>query len=105
MKLPNKSRRGVPVGYKHNWNYRTDKWIERKIAPKTWTFTYYQTKHRGGGKVARLGTGMPLGSKLHWRIQANQYAVKTGPNTYRLIMRGTKRQAGYTTNKKGRYRR
>lgn len=102
--MPYYQKKGMRIGSKHYWNYNTDKWNETKIAPRLWKFTYYQTKKRHG-RNAPYGTGMPLGSKLHWKIRANQYAIKTSPNTYKLIMRGTKYQAGYTTKKYQKYRR
>lgn len=87
-------KKGMKIGGRHSWKYKTDKWNEVKIAPRKWKFVYYQNKTRLG-RNAPKGSGFPQGGKLHWKITADQYAVKTGPNTYKLIMRGIKRQAGW----------
>ena len=66
-------------------------------------FCNYQTKRRAG-RTAPRGSGMPIGYKLNWYIKAHQYAVKTGPNTYKLIMKGKKYLAGYKKNKDKKWR-
>jgi len=88
----------MKVGQKHKWKYTTGKWNETKIAPRTWKFTYNQTKTRLGHKAPQK-SGMPIKSKLIWNINAKQYAIKTSPNTYKLVMRGIKTQNAYSTPK------
>lgn len=80
------------IGQKHKWKYKTEKWNETKIGKRKWKFVYTQGKTRSG-HLAPVGTGLPIGSKLIWNIRAKQYAIKTTPNKYKLIMRGTKTQA------------
>ena len=89
-------RKGMRVGAKHKWTYSKGIWKETKTSPRMWKFSYTNSKYRRGRKAPR-GTGMPVGSKLHWKIRANQYALKTGANTYKLIMRGTKYRAKHST--------
>lgn len=93
-----KKYKGMKIGASHSWNYQTGKWNERKIGPRKWTFTYQQSKTRAGRK-APYGSGMPIGSRLDWRIRARQTAVKVSPNKYLLTMKGIKTQAGYKLGK------
>lgn len=97
-----KKRRGMKVGYGHVWKYSSGIWKETKISPKAWRFTYSNSKRRAGHS-APYGTGMPTGSKLIWKIRANQYAIKTGPNTYKLIMKGKKYMGRWKTPRKKRW--
>lgn len=94
-----RKRKGMKIGGKHTWKYWQGIWKEKKINPKTWVFTYTHGKTRTGSWAPR-GTGMPTGSKLVWKIRANQYAIKTGPNTYKLIMKGKKYMGAWKTPKK-----
>ena len=98
-----KKSKAVPVGFKHAWKYKTEQWFEQKIKPKTWTFTYYQTKGRKYYK-AKPGQGMPIGDTIIWGIKAIQTAKKTGANTYKLIMKGTKKQIGYIPKTKKKWK-
>lgn len=82
-------RKGMRIGGKHKWEYHQNTWKEIKTGPKSWNFVYEQTKTRKGS-WAKKGQGMPTGSKLIWKIKAKQYAIKTGPNTYKLVMKGKK---------------
>jgi hypothetical protein len=86
----------MKVGGAHLWKYQSEVWSEKKIAPRKWSFTFEQTKTRLG-RTAPTGSGFPVGGRLLWGITATQRAVKTGPNTYKLIMSGTKKQLGYKT--------
>jgi hypothetical protein len=53
-------------------------WKETKIKPRTWKFKYtFYTKKKPEYKVAR--------------IKATQYALKTTPNKYSIIMKGKKK--------------
>lgn len=99
MARKKRKRIGMPVGAKHKWRYWPGTWKETKVGQKTWKFTYEHGKTRSGG-YAPTGTGMPTGSKLIWRIKANQYARKISPNSYVLIMKGTKRMGRWKTPKR-----
>lgn len=76
---------GVPEGYKHNWTYR-GRWNETKTGPKKWKFTFKATKKTKAGKG-----GPKPGYKVHWKIKADQYAIKTNKGTYQTLMKGTKK--------------
>lgn len=90
---------GMRIGSRHSWKYTTGKWKEAKIGPRKWRFTYEQGKRRSGS-WAPAGSGMPVGSRLHWGFRnVTQHAVKTGANTYKLIMRGIKYQKGFKLGK------
>lgn len=89
-------RLGMKIGHGHKWKYSSGIWKETKITPKSWKFTFTNSKTRAGHS-APYGTGMPIGSKLIWRIKANQYAIKTSPNTYQLIMKGKKTMGRWKT--------
>jgi len=87
-------KRGVKIGFKHEWDYDSERWVETKVSPKRWKFTFFQTKTRHGSNAPK-GSGFPEKGRLHWKILADQYAVKVGPNKYKLITKGIKRLAGY----------
>lgn len=100
-----KKRKGMKIGGKHHWKYHTKPgdWKETKIAPGLWKISYYQTKGRKGYH-AKKGQGFPKGGKLHWYIKAHQYAIKTGPNTYKVHMTGYKKQIGWKPPKTKKWR-
>lgn len=75
----------VPRGYVHNWKY-TGRWHERKVSPKKWKIDFRATK----GKRARGYGNFGKGFRIKWRINAVQYAKKTGKGTYQTRMVGTK---------------
>lgn len=91
------------VGASHRWKYITERWNETKVSPKKWLFTYKQHKVRLGRKAPK-GSGLPLRSRLHWKIIADQYAIKTSPNDYRLVMKGKKYRVGYKYKKDRKWR-
>lgn len=76
--------RGTRVGGRQMWSYR-GRWKERKYKPRNWRFTFNATKHQH-----RRGR-FPKGGRIHWRIVADQYVVKTGDNRYQTHMVGHKR--------------
>lgn len=82
-------------GDKHNWGYRTKKYRSNKKG-----FTMFQSKKRK--RSAPKGSGMPVGSKLHWGIIATEKRIPTKKGTI-IILKGIKRQKGFTLNKKSRY--
>ena len=91
-KMRRKSRRGTPIGYQHNWKYQ-GRWTEKKVKPGTWKISFKATK----GKRARsLGAFKP-GFKIHWKINADQYAIKTKKGMYQTHLVGTKKlvHSGY----------
>lgn len=93
------ANRGVPKGFKHKWKYTTSYWNEIKVSPRKWLFTFYQTKYRKGRK-AKYGSGIPLRGRIHWKLNAHQYALKTSPNSYKLITKGSKRLVRYQKPKR-----
>ena len=88
-KTKSRFTKGVPIGYKHDWNYSAGRWKESKVAPKTWKFTYSQSK--SNRKLKSYTSGPGVGSRIHWKIDANQYALKTKPWKYKLLMKGKKK--------------
>lgn len=49
------------------------RWIERKVRPRLWKFTYVRvSRYKPRGKY----------------IKAQQYAIKTGKDTYSLVFKG-----------------
>lgn len=101
--MTGKLKKGVRVGFRHKWNYHSEKWNETKIGRRKWKFTFYQVKKRAGSR-APFRSGFPIKGRLHWKIKADQYAVKIGPDTYLLIMKGTKRLGGFKLPKDRRWR-
>lgn len=82
--------KGVPVGYVHLWNYK-GKWFERKVKPKTWALRFVATKN----KINLRGSGgLPIGSKIRWRIMAIQDAIKIKDGIYLTDMKGIKQLVG-----------
>lgn len=79
------ARRGVPVKYTHNWSYRGH-WRETKISPRDWNVDFRATKRTKAG-----GAGPPPGFRVKWKIDAVQYARKTGKGTYETRLVGRKR--------------
>lgn len=80
-----KRGKGVPKNFRHIWGYR-GVWSEKKIAPRKWKINFRASK---GKKSNSLGN-FKKGFKIHWKINADQYAVKTGKGTYQTNMIGTK---------------
>lgn len=79
--------KGTKIGFKHKWNYKHNKTIDkgRKV-------TIYQTKKRS--RKAPKGTGMPIGSKLIWNIKARMKTKKV-PKGYIVTIKGWKGQGAY----------
>lgn len=80
---------------KHNWRYMNTG--ERQVGRR---ITMYQVKRRN--RPAPYGSGMPGGSKLHWSIKARQWYRRLPNGKYLITMKGTKGQAGYSTNRRRR---
>lgn len=81
-----RKRKGVKKGFKHNWKYKGH-WKEKKVGKGIWRIDFRATK----GRKARSYGGYAKGSRLKWKINATQYAIKTGKGTYQTRMIGTKR--------------
>ena len=60
----------------------------------------YQEKKRN--KSAPRGSGMPIGSKLHWGINATE-TYKKVKGRYLVTIKGSKKQKGFTLDKKSKY--
>ena len=87
-RLKKKYSTGVPVGYVHDWKYSKGRWVEKKVAPKSWRFVYKNSKTNAKLKSYKSGPG--IGSRILWKIDANQSAIKTKPWKYDLMMIGKK---------------
>lgn len=79
-------QRGVPVGYVHQWLYR-GKWVESKITPKTWKIRFVASKKKTNLKGSG---GLPVGSRVRWRIIAIQDAIKLKDGLYMTDLKGFK---------------
>ena len=77
---------GVPQGYSHNWKYE-GQWKETKFAPKKWKFRFRASKSRGGSAIG----GLPIGSRVLWKINALQGARKVSGRKYMTDMIGIKK--------------
>lgn len=93
-----KKKKGVPIGFKNNWNYK-----ERKYTSDGKNFTIIQSKRRNSSAPKR--SEMPLKSKLTWgitgkeRIGEGKYIKGYGWMTP-IKMWGIKRQRKYKLPKR-----
>lgn len=79
---------GMKVGRSHSWIYDQGQWKEKKITPDKWEINYAVTKRRKG--KAPEGSGVPVGTKYHWFILADQVVEKLNANDYSTEMTGVK---------------
>ncbi|KTD51924.1 hypothetical protein Lqui_0768 [Legionella quinlivanii] len=79
---------GMKIGRSHSWNYDQGQWKERKLTPDKWEIHYAVTKRRKG--KAPEGSGVPVGTKYHWYILADQIVEKLNANDYSTEMVGIK---------------
>jgi hypothetical protein len=79
---------GMAIGRKHSWYYDKGEWIEKKVTPDKWQFTYAVTKRRKG--KAPEGSGVPVGTEYHWYILSHQIVRKLNANDYTTSMSGLK---------------
>jgi hypothetical protein len=79
---------GMKVGRGHTWKYEAGDWMETKVTPDEWHFTFNVTKRRKGH--APEGSGVPVGTEYHWYILAHQIVKKLNANDYSTEMEGTK---------------
>jgi hypothetical protein len=79
---------GVQIGRGHHWNYDPGDWKETKITPDIWEISYAVTKRRVG--KAPEDSGVPVGTRYHWYILADQTATKLNANDYETKMTGLK---------------
>jgi len=79
---------GMKVGRGHTWSYDAGQWVEKKVTPDTWEFTYAVPKRRKG--KAPEGSGAPVGTSYRWYILAEQIVTKLDANEYSTEMKGTK---------------
>lgn len=97
-----KSKRGVPIGYTHKWDYKTVKpWTETKTSPRRWKYTWTNTKQRKGSS----GGGPPKGYKVMWGHNAIQVAEKVGGKKYKTKFYGNKDLLGFYDPKKRKWTR
>jgi hypothetical protein len=79
---------GMPVGGRHLWEYPNGLWLERKVAPDRWVFTFSSVKKRA--RRAPEGSGAPTGTLYHWFLLAHQRVRKLDQDTYDTFMEGVK---------------
>jgi hypothetical protein len=78
--------KAVPKGYKHIWGYK-GVWKEKKLGKgKGWAIDFTATKRHTHKTMGSFG----VGTKGAWRINATQYIIKTGKNTYQTRLVGRK---------------
>lgn len=79
---------GMRVGGRHDWDYDTGRWLERKLTPDQWSFTFESTKRRR--HHAPVGSGAPAGTMFHWLVVGHQRVRKVDEDTYETFMEGAK---------------
>jgi len=86
--------RGVPPGYKENWNYK-GRWSEKKLRKGLWKFRFRATKRRKARNFGNFG----VGTTGAWKINGVQYIRKTGLGEYQTDFRGYKRPLRFNVKK------
>jgi hypothetical protein len=84
---------GMLIGGTHNWQYPNGKWVETKVAPDKWEFTFDSQKVRN--RPAGDNTGAAKGTTYHWYIIADQLATKLNNDSYETSMTGMKFKIGH----------
>jgi hypothetical protein len=84
---------GMQIGASHNWLYQDGRWLETKVAPDKWEFSYDSIKVRN--RPAGDNTGAARGTIYHWYIVADQLATKLNNDSYRTSMKGVKFKLGH----------
>ena len=79
---------GMAIGRGHQWKYEAGDWVEKKVTPDKWDFSYAVTKRRRGR--APDGSGAPVGTSYRWYILADQVVTKLDANSYSTAMKGLK---------------
>ena len=80
-----KQKKGVRKGYNHHWKY-TGRWDETKTGPGMWSISFKATKRKKSG----LGGPKP-GTRIVWKIDGYQTAIKTKKGEYQTHLKGTKK--------------
>jgi hypothetical protein len=81
------------IGSSHNWLYPNGRWLETKVAPDKWEFSFESLKRRNHS--ARENSGAAKGTTYHWYIIADQKATKLDSDTYHTKMKGLKFKLGH----------
>ncbi len=84
---------GMLIGSSHNWLYPDGRWLETKVAPDKWEFSFEAVKRRT--RAAGDNTGAAKGTIYHWYIVADQKAVKLDNDSYQTEMSGVKFKIGH----------
>ena len=84
---------GMRIGSSHSWNYPNGKWLETKVSPDKWEFSFESIKQRN--RPARPQSGAAKGTTYHWYIVADQRATKLDEDTYHTVMTGLKFKIGH----------
>ena len=94
MKLYNgKVYTGMLIGRSHSWTYPNGKWLETKVAPDKWEFSFDSIKRRNNSSGDN--TGARIGTAFHWYIIADQKATKLDNDSYKTEMTGVKFKIGH----------
>lgn len=84
---------GMMIGSSHNWQYPNGNWIETKVAPDKWEFSFESIKRRN--RASGNNTGAVKGTMFHWYILADQQATKLDNDSYQTSMTGVKFKIGH----------
>lgn len=89
-----RSYTGMKVGRSHHWDYE-GRWVERKVSPDLWEFSFTATKTRKG-KGAPEGSGAPVGTEYFWFFAPTaQITRKMDANRYDTHLEGLKWKIGF----------
>ena len=66
---------GMLIGSSHNWRYPNGHWLETKVTPEKWKFSFDSLKCRD--HHTKENTGAAKGTTFHWYIIADQIATKS----------------------------
>lgn len=81
------------IGRSHDWVYPNGHWVETKIEPDKWKFSFESIKHRN--RPSKKNTGAASGTTFHWYILADQKATKLDNDSYQTTMKGVKFKLGH----------
>ena len=84
---------GMQIGNSHQWHYNNGKWVETKLTPDMWQFSFQSIKTRFHN--APISSGAKVKTKYHWYIIADQIASKLDNNSYKTEMKGFKYKVGH----------
>lgn len=92
-KYNGKAYTGMLIGSSHNWLYPNGRWVETKVAPDKWEFSFESIKLRN--RHSSVNSGASQGTTYHWYIIADQKATKLDNDSYQTMMTGLKFKIGH----------